>query len=166
MCTHYIPTMLQQNEEAIRLIKENKTMEMKPIIYSNDRKNLYVAYKSEYKGIKYYIVAGSIHPCAYVMCDEKFIQDHKTDYGGLDCIRVHGGVTWIGEVERLLCHPEEYSGMCFGWDYGHLDDWEGYYTDGQNHMYGHHKYTTMEIKAECLDAIGQYLEVLEKDKEI
>ena len=161
MCTHYIPTMIQQNEELIRLIKDDEIMQMKPIIYSCGHKNLYVAYKSEHNGIKYFIVAGDTHPYAYVMCDDKFIHDHKNRYGGLDCINVHGGVTWIGEVDRLLCHPKEYSGICFGWDYGHLYDWNGYYTDEQNYLCGLHKYTTMEIKTECIGVINQYLEVLE-----
>lgn len=138
---------------------------MKEITYSNSMKNAYLADEGEYKGVKYFIIAGGIHPCAYVMCDEKFVNKHKTDWGDLDCISVHGGVTWLEDADHLKGHPNNYTGICFGWDYGHAGDWAGYHQDVENMVYENHKYTLMEIQHECRSAIDQYLIVKHMDED-
>ena len=137
---------------------------MKEIVYGKNWNLTYIADQGEYKGVKYFIVAGGIHPCAYVMCDESFVEKHKDDWGGLDCINVHGGVTWVDDTKHLRKHPEGYEGMCFGWDYGHCNDWAGYWSEVDNTMWGHKKWTTDEILYECHNAIDQYLEVIEKER--
>ncbi|MEE3358117.1 MAG: hypothetical protein VZR31_08535 [Lachnospiraceae bacterium] len=136
---------------------------MKKVIYGKTWNLTYIADQGEYKGVKYFIVAGGIHPCAYVMCDESFVEKHKDEWGGLDCIYVHGGVTWVDDAKHLRKHPEGWDGMCFGWDYGHCNDWAGYWSEVDNTMWGHKKWTTDEILYECHNAIDQYLEVMEED---
>ena len=112
--------------------------------------------------MRYFISAGGFHPCAYVMCDESFVESHRNDWGGLDGIDVHGGVTWCGDVSRLRTHPEGYEGICFGWDYGHFNDWAGYLSDEENMMSLNKKWTTEEIICECRSAIDQYLEMMDE----
>ena len=166
MSTEYIPTMMARNEELINIIKNKKKESMKgKIIYNKDNKILYIADQGEYKGVKYFIVAGGIHPCAYVMCDELFIIKHKNDWGDIDSIYVHGGVTWAEEVTHLKCHPEDWTGFCFGWDYGHVGDYAGYHSEEDNICCDNHKWTFDEILDECHNAIDQYLEVKREDEE-
>ena len=138
---------------------------MKEVIYSKNNNITYVADKGTYKGVQYFIVAGGIHPCAYVMCPESFINKHRTEWGDLDCISVHGGVTWTEPVDHLKTHPEEYSGYCFGWDYGHAGDWAGYEPHDENVYMGHRKYRTEDILMECHSAIDQYLDTVRKENE-
>ena len=132
--------MMSQFEDINRTIQIKKLEKMKKVIYGKNWDLVYIADQGEYRGVKYFIVAGGIHPCAYVMCD------------------------WTDPVERLRCHPEGYEGMCFGWDYGHCDDWAGYWNDVDNMMYGNKKWTTDEILYECHRAIEQYLKVMEKEQ--
>lgn len=158
----YVPIMMSQFEDINRQIQIKKMEKMKKVIYGKTWNLTYIADQGEYKGVKYFIVAGGIHPCAYVMCDESFVEKHKDEWGGLDCIHVHGGVTWCEDVSHLRKHPEGYEGMCFGWDYGHIYDWAGYWSDMDNTMWNHRKWTTEEIIDECYYAIDQYLEAMEK----
>lgn len=157
--------MLQQNEEVIKRIKNKKKENMKEIIYNKDNKILYIACDNKYKGVRYFIVAGGIHPCAYVMCPESFINKHKEDWGGLDCIHVHGGVTWTEEASHLLKHPVDCTDHCFGWDYGHAGDWAGYHSEEENYHFQNYKWSLDEIIIECESAIDQYLEAKRKDEE-
>ena len=160
----YVPIMMSQFEDINRIIQIKKLEKMKKIIYGKNWNLVYIADQGEYKGVKYFIVAGGIHPCAYLMCDPDFVTRHKDEWGGLDCIYVHGGVTWVDDTKHLRKHPEGWDGMCFGWDYGHCDDWAGYWSEADNMMYGHKKWTTDEILYECHNAIDQYLEVMEKEQ--
>lgn len=164
MSTSIIPMMIQQNEEIIDIIKSKKKDSTKEITYSNSMKNVYLADESEYKGVKYFIIAGGIHPCAYVMCDEEFVNNHKNEWGDLDFISVHGGVTWLEDADHLKHHPDDCTGIYFGWDYGHAGDWAGYYQDVENMVYENHKYTLMEIQNHCKDAIDQYLKIIRKER--
>jgi hypothetical protein len=134
---------------------------MRGIVYSK-RGNDYIATQDEYKGIKYFIVGGGIFPRAYVMCSYEFLADHSTDDDGLNCIFVHGGVTWKGDVCNLNTHPEGWTGHCFGWDYGHACDWIGYLSDYDNYMSQNIKWSLEEIREECHNAIDQYLIACEK----
>ncbi len=85
MAASIIPTMLRQNEEIIDIIESKKKDNMKGIItYSNSMKNVYLADEGEYKGIKYFIIAGRIHPCAYMMCAEELVDNHRHERGELD----------------------------------------------------------------------------------
>ena len=160
----YVPIMMSQFDDISRTIQIKKMEKMKKVIYGKNWDLVYIADQGEYRGVKYFIVAGGIHPCAYVMCDPNFATRHKDGWGSLDCINVHGGVTWVGDAKHLRKHPEGYEGMCFGWDYGHCDDWAGYWNDVDNMMYGNKKWTTDEILYECHNAIDQYLEVMEKEQ--
>ena len=95
------------------------------------------------------------------MCDEEFVNNHRDEWGGLDCISVHGGVTWLEDADHLKNHPDDCTGICFGWDYGHAGDWSGYLTDIMNE--GSRKYDTWMVVEECKSAIDQYLEKKKQD---
>lgn len=132
---------------------------MKEIIYGKDMNHLYVADEGEYMGVKYFIVAGGFHPCAYVMCDKDFVEKHyDKEWDTIYCIDVHGGITWCEDISHLKTHPKEYEGMCFGWDYGHAGDYAGYCPDG-----GGSKWTLKEIQEDVQDAIKQYIKVQHQD---
>ena len=136
----------------------------KEIIYTPISRIAVIVAEGEYKGVKYVCVNRGIHPCAYVFCTQEFLDKHATEYETIDGICVHGGVSFIGNANELL-GLEDYDHPCFGWDYGHAGDWEGYLEDEENIKFGHKKYTTDMLITDCENAIEQYLEVLEDDKQ-
>lgn len=138
---------------------------MKEITYNKDNSGLYVVDQGEYKGMRYFFLGGGEYPFAYVLCEETFLLKHKTDWGGLDCVEVHGGVTWTDDVSLLKVKPEGWTGIAFGWDYGHHGDWTGYHTEEENRMFGCRKYTSEDIFKDCRSAIDQYVDALTKDRE-
>ena len=164
MNTEFIPLMMRRNRETIKLIEENKQKNgMKPMVYKNIERYAEIIASGVYKGVTYVVINRGIHPCAYVMCnDQEFIDRHKTEYDDLDCIDVHGGVTFLGDAKKLL-GLEGYDCPCFGWDYGHAGDWAGYWTEEDNIIYGCRKYTTEILVDDCKDAIDQYLTQKERD---
>lgn len=135
----------------------------KEIIYAPISRIAVIVAEGEYKGVKYVCVNRGIHPCAYVFCTQEFLDKHATEYETIDGIRVHGGISYIGNANELL-GLEDYDHPCFGWDYGHAGDWEGYMSEDENMQFGHKKYTTDMIISDCEGAIEQYLKVLEDDK--
>ena len=68
----YVPIMMSQFEDINRTIQIKKLEKMKKVIYGKNWDLVYIADQGEYRGVKYFIVAGGIHPCAYVMCDPDF----------------------------------------------------------------------------------------------
>lgn len=135
----------------------------KEIVYTSHRKIAVIVAEGEYKGVKYVCVNRGIHPCAYIFCTQEFLDKHVTEYETIDGIYVHGGISYIGNAKELL-GLEEYNHPCFGWDYGHAGDWEGYLEDEENIKFGHKKYTTDMIISDCENTIDQYLKILEDDK--
>ena len=136
----------------------------KEIIYTPISRIAVIVAEGEYKGVKYVCVNRGIHPCAYVFCTQEFLDKHATEYETIDGICVHGGVSFIGNANELL-GLEDYDHPCFGWDYGHVGDWEGYMSEDENTQFGHKKYTTDMIISDCENAIDQYLKVLEDDNQ-
>jgi len=135
----------------------------KEIVYANIDRFAEIVATGEYRGVKYICVNRGIHPCAYVLCSQEFLDKHTDAWNSIPEIHVHGGVTYVGLASDLL-GLEDFPVPCFGWDYGHFGDWEGYRSEEQNRMYGHRKYTTDMIIKECESAIDQYLEVLSNDE--
>lgn len=118
--------------------------------------------KKSYKDVNYVCISRGTHPCAYVFCGKEFLDNHSDEWGGLDCISVHGGVTFTGQANTLVGlsdYPDDI--YCFGWDYAHASDWDGNFSESENA--GLHKYTTGDIINECENAITQYLEALETE---
>ena len=136
----------------------------KEIIYTPISRIAVIVAEGEYKGVKYVCVNRGIHPCAYVFCTQEFLDKHATEYETIDGICVHGGVSFIGNANELL-GLEDYDHPCFGWDYGHAGDWEGYMSEDENMQFGHKKYTTDMLISDCENAIDQYLKVLEDDNQ-
>lgn len=129
----------------------------KEMVYSPNRISEIIA-RNVYKGVEYFVVNIGIHPCAYVACDKEFLDKHRDEYGEIDGIYVHGGVTYTGKLSDLSAFsgdPRLEEVYCFGWDYGHAGDWAGYLSDFMNE--GTRKYDTWMVVDECKSAINQYL---------
>jgi len=136
----------------------------KEIVYNNIDRFAVIVATGEYKGVKYVCVNRGKHPCAYVMCSQEFLDKHVNEWDGIDGLYVHGGVSFVGPANELL-GLEDYDSPCFGWDYGHAGDWAGYISENENLAYGHRKYTTDMIIADCEDAIDQYLQIIKDDQD-
>lgn len=135
---------------------------MKEIIYNYINNFSEIVAEGDYKGVHYICLNRGTHPCAYVVCDPLFLNKHKSEYGFLDCINVHGGVNYTGELKTLVGLSDR-EGVCFGWSYDHYGDWAGYWSEEENLATGQKKWTTQELVFDCQAAIDQYLEMMEQD---
>ena len=136
--------------------------EKKEIVYNNIKHFAVIVASGVYKNVQYVCLNLGIHPAAYVMCTQEFLDKHVDKYKTIEGIHVHCGITYVGKANELL-GLEEYDSPCFGWDYGHAGDWAGYMSDEENIAFGHTKYTTDMLIKDCQDAIDQYLQILEND---
>ena len=136
--------------------------EKKEIIYNNIKHFAVIVASGVYKNVQYVCLNLGIHPAAYVMCTQEFLDKHVDKYKTIDGIHVHCGITYVGKANELL-GLEEYDSPCFGWDYGHAGDWAGYMSEEENIAFNHTKYTTDMLVKDCQDAIDQYLQILEND---
>ena len=136
--------------------------EKKEIVYNNIKHFAVIVASGVYKNVQYVCLNLGIHPGAYVMCTQEFLDKHVDKYKTIDGIHVHCGITYVGKANELL-GLEEYNSPCFGWDYGHAGDWAGYMSEEENIAFNHTKYTTDMLIKDCQDAIDQYLQILEND---
>ena len=136
--------------------------EKKEIVYNNIKHFAVIVASGVYKNVQYVCLNLGIHPAAYVMCTQEFLDKHVDKYKTIDGIHVHCGITYVGKANELL-GLEEYDSPCFGWDYGHAGDWAGYMSEEENIEFNHTKYTTDMLIKDCQDAIDQYLQILEND---
>ena len=136
--------------------------EKKEIVYNNIKHFAVIVASGVYKNVQYVCLNLGIHPAAYVMCTQEFLDKHVDKYKTIDGIHVQCGITYVGKANELL-GLEEYDSPCFGWDYGHAGDWAGYMSEEENIAFNHTKYTTDMLVKDCQDAIDQYLQILEND---
>ena len=136
--------------------------EKKEIVYNNIKHLAVIVASGVYKNVQYVCLNLGIHPAAYVMCSQEFLDKHVDEYETIEGIHVHGGIKYVGKANELL-GLEEYDSPCFGWDYGHAGDWAGYMSEEENIAFNHTKYTTDMLIKDCQDAIDQYLQILEND---
>lgn len=136
--------------------------EKKEIVYNNIEHFAVIVAAGVYKNVRYVCLNLGIHPAAYVMCTQEFLDKHVDKYNTIEGIHVHCGITYIGNTHNLL-GLEEYNSPCFGWDYGHAGDWAGYMSKEENIAANNTKYTTDMLIKDCQDAIDQYLQILEND---
>ena len=136
--------------------------EKKEIVYNNIKHFAVIVASGVYKNVQYVCLNLGIHPAAYVMCSQEFLDKHVDEYNTIEGIHVHCGITYVGKANELL-GLEEYDSPCFGWDYGHAGDWAGYMSEEENIAFNHTKYTTDMLIKDCQDAIDQYLQILEND---
>ena len=134
----------------------------KEIVYNNIERFAVIVAAGDYRGVKYVCLNQGRHPSCYVMCTQEFLDKHLDEFNTIDGLHVHGGITYTGMADKLL-GLDDYDSICFGWDYGHAGDWEGYISEEENQAFGHRKYTTEMIIADCKSAIDQYLRILMKD---
>ena len=135
---------------------------MKEIVYNCINNFSEIVAEGDYKGVHYICLNRGTHPCAYIVCDPLFLNKHKTEYGFLDCINVHGGVNYTGALKKLVGLSDR-EGVCFGWSYDTYSDWAGYWSEKENLATGQKKWTTQELILDCHSAIDQYLEAVKKD---
>ena len=161
--------MMRKHRKIMFLIQEKKRKQksMKPekkeIIYNAIDRFAVVVADGEYRGVKYVCINRGKHPCAYVFCPKEFLDKHVSEeYQTIENLMVHGGITYTGIANDLL-GLEDYDGYCFGWDYGHAGDWAGYISEEENSEWGHIKYTTDMLISDCMAAIDQYLDIVDKD---
>ena len=136
--------------------------EKKEIVYNNIKHFAVIVASGIYKNVQYVCLNLGIHPAAYVMCTQEFLDKHVDKYKTIEGIHVHCGITYVGKANELL-GLEEYDSPCFGWDYGHAGDWAGYMSEEENIAFNHTKYTTDMLVKDCQDVIDQYLQILEND---
>ena len=135
----------------------------KELVYNDIDRFADIVAKGEYKGVKFVCLNRGACPAAYVMCTQEFLDKHADDeYNTIEGLHVHGGITYYGMANKLL-GMEDFPYPCFGWDYGHAGDWAGYISDEENIAFGHRKYSTEMLIADCKSAIDQYLRILRKD---
>lgn len=110
----------------------------------------YILASGEHCGVRFYICnINGMHPTAYLR-----IPKDKPLYGiesndADEFIDVHWGFTYASAGLRGV---ENNDGSWFlGWDYGHCDDFAGYYLHNPNDYFATHnrKWTTDEIIEEC-----------------
>ena len=131
-----------------------------PMVYRKDTSNPEIIARGTYMGMQYVVANIGPRPCAYVICPKEFLDRFTDEYGQLNCdINVHGGVTYVGEIGHLKACVG-LKGYCFGWDYGHIGDWDGSYSNESNELYHLVKYTTEMLVKDCKDAIEQYQEIV------
>ena len=89
---------------------------MKPMIYK-DHKEVEILHSGTYKGYNFHIISYGTHPCAYVEVPTVKSKSEMDDY--IDC---HGGVTYTGDLSRVLV-PKNPNHWFVGWDYAHAGDY-------------------------------------------
>lgn len=115
------------------------------MIYTNLRHSPELIRIGVYKNFNYYIYSLGTHPCAYV--DVRNTSLDHVDYDDID-IQCHGDLTYSKET----LHDLDDKGCFIGWDYAHLGDYLGGYSDGK-------KWTLKEIEEECIDVIEQVIKI-------
>lgn len=136
-------------------------MKPKELVYKKTNNQPEIIAENMYRGVKYVCVNQGFYPSAFVLCDQEFL-DRYVDYYEIQGIHVHGGVTYAGPINQVR-GLEDYEGVCFGWEYGHIGDWQGYMSDAMNESEGNKRYTTRMIINDCKDVIDQYRALKKSD---
>lgn len=130
-------------------------MKPKEIVYKKTNNSPEVVADNVYRGMRYVCLNNGFFPSAYVICDQAFL-DRYADYYDIEGIHVHGGVTYTGPINQVR-GLQDYEGVCFGWEYGHIGDWQGYMSDAMNVSEGNKKYNTRNLINDCKNVIDQCL---------
>lgn len=113
----------------------------------------YILASGEHCGVRFYICnINGMHPTAYLRIPKgKPLYGAEYDYAN-EFIDVHGGLTYASD--GLLGVENDDDSWFLGWDYGHCDDFAGYYLRNPNDYLAthNHKWTTDEIIEECKKA--------------
>jgi hypothetical protein len=129
------------------------TIELKPMIYKNERTREILAH-DVIDDTEFYIISLGTHPCAYVHVPSTN-PITKAFFSLIDLsgyIYCHGGVTWF---DYYLPDNKRYTdGKWLGWDYAHAGDYYGYKCYEWNDT-DSKKWTTEEILEEVKDVIAQ-----------
>ena len=141
-------------------------MTPKPMVYHRTHLSpCQVLCLNKYKKYDYFIVNMGTHPTAYVRIP-KTHQFYQKNYDY--CNPPHGfsgGPFTFGDNASIFQNQldtEIPNGYYLGWDYAHLGDWLGHWSDEDNIRMGHRKYTTSEIITDC----QQIIEYLEENKNV
>lgn len=119
-----------------------------------------------FKDYKYYIISMGTHPCAYIELPKNHPY-YNVDYHKIP-IECHGGLTYSSNYLHMINDNSEGDTFFIGWDYAHWLDYVGYYADfAFEHSYfgRNKKWTTSEIKSECIQVIEQLIELEETKNE-
>ena len=105
----------------------------------------------EHEGVTFYVVnINGLHPCAYIRIT-KGMPLYGLDYDDLDQyeIEVHCGWTYARDFLVGIVNDDE--SWFIGWDYGHCNDFEGFYLREKDSfiLKRNKRWTTDEIIEEC-----------------
>lgn len=98
-------------------------------IYKDDKYRLLAV--GEYRKRKFIIAYPGHHPCAYIKSNIDYYNLYQD--GKIYDIPAHGGITFYNCISTDYYENitkdiiELIKGKFFGWDYGHIDDYEQYY---------------------------------------
>ena len=127
-----------------------------------------ILYEDDYLGYHFLIVSYGTHPCAYIEIPKthRWYKKNYTDEE-LENIECHGGLTYTDNLSHVLGKEEANGRWFIGWDYAHLEDFQGYYKyDGVwgESQWKPKKWTTQEIFNEVKKVIEQIVKMDEKEK--
>ena len=127
-----------------------------------DTRGIEILLKENYRGYTFYILNLQTHPTAYIVLNDtsQYFRRPYDECGNIDC---HGGITysednllWDGNIA-----PSSPDTWVIGWDYAHSGDQYGEEQHILPYVRGYcpnyKKWTTKEIREECLDVIEQLI---------
>lgn len=127
---------------------------MKEMVYT-ERHSPIVLDRGLYNDYEYLIISFGTHPCAYV----RVPKTHPYYYRGYDYCDIvcHGGLTYSNN-SVIIDDGMLGRDWWLGWDYAHCNDFRG---DMPKEMFvfDYKKYTTEEMKQDCIDVIEQLIEI-------
>lgn len=131
------------------------------MVYSSKRLSpAHILLLGEYKNYNFFILNLGTHPTAYVRVPEThpFYLKHYDDCNPTSPNSLNQIFTFSDSSANFAKYLDQPipEGWYLGWDYAHLGDWTGLYSDEQNIRLGNRKYTTEEILKDC-DAVIEYL---------
>ena len=106
--------------------------------------------EGSYKGYEYFVVNYGVHPCAYIALREgqPFYKARLCEDVDVNC---HGGCTFVAWGYKNLFDSNY---KVIGWDYGHFNDFSGFYKNVEC-LKDNKKWTTREMIQECEHVIDQ-----------
>ena len=125
---------------------------MKEMVYQKEFKKE-VLYSGKYKAYKFAILSLGLHPTAYVENKNNFRDIEEAD--GRVVYVPHGGFTYCNGSHWDAKDTSKY----LGWDYGHCDDFSGYYTPGDGLYETTKRWTTDEIYEEVKKVIDALVDL-------
>lgn len=125
-----------------------RKIELKPMIYSDERKEGEILAHDVYCGYEFCIISRGTHPCAYVRIPFDDILYRYEDSILDNIMKCHGGITWDKNYVNGLSKKDKNNDRWLGWAYVCLRD---YYSHGNRLI----KWRTEEILEEIKEVVDR-----------